>query len=309
MRLATYRSTGGPRLGLLREDSLIDIAGLGRLSGGSAFPDSMQTLIDAGPEALSRLEAALASQTPEALEGAGVIHPLDEVALLAPIPRPRKNIFCLGKNYDEHARESFQARGEEYRPPEAPIFFTKAPTAVIGPNDPILIHPVSTQMDWEIELAVIVGRRGRDIAPADAMDFVFGYTILNDVSARDLQTRHGKQFFKGKSLDGSCPLGPWIVTRDEIADPHALRLRLWVNGVLKQEGFTRDLIYDIPTIIATLSEGLTLEPGDIIATGTPAGVGFARTPPEFLQPGDVVEMEIEGIGRMRNPVAESKRHA
>lgn len=303
MRLVTYQSESGPRLGVVRGDAILDVARLGQLVGGTELPRSMLGLLDAGPGALARLHEALAMQTNAALEAGGAAQPLRETRLLAPLPRPRKNIFCLGKNYLEHARESNQARGEADTLPEAPLFFTKAPTTVIGPEAPILIHPASDQIDWEVELAVVIGRAGRDISAAEAMDFVFGYTILNDVSARDLQWRHGRQFFKGKSLDSSCPLGPWIVTVDQLANPHALTLRLWVNGVLKQQGYTGDFIWDIPTIIASLSEGLTLEPGDIIATGTPSGVGFARTPPEFLKPGDVVEMEIEGIGRMRNPVA------
>ncbi|MCZ7574036.1 MAG: fumarylacetoacetate hydrolase family protein [Ardenticatenaceae bacterium] len=303
MRLVTYVSDNSPHLGVVRGTAVLDVARLGQLTGGTELPDSMLGLFDAGPIALTRLKEALAVQTNDALREAGGAWLLSETTLLAPIPRPRKNIFCLGKNYAEHARESNRARGESDVAPEAPLFFTKAPTSVIGPDAPILIHPLSDQVDWEIELAVVIGRRGRNLRAAEAMDFVFGYTILNDVSARDVQWRHGRQFFKGKSLDGSCPLGPWIVTADEIPNVHGLTLRLWVNGVLKQEGHTTDLIYDIPTIIASLAEGMTLEAGDIIATGTPGGVGFARQPPEFLRPGDVVEQEIEGIGRMRNPVA------
>jgi 2-keto-4-pentenoate hydratase/2-oxohepta-3-ene-1,7-dioic acid hydratase in catechol pathway len=187
--------------------------------------------------------------------------------------------------------------------PEDPIFFTKATTTVSGPYDPLLIDPaVSNQIDWEVELGVIIGRAGKHIPAGQALEYIFGYTVINDVSARDLQARH-KQWFKGKSLDGSCPMGPWVVTADELPDPHILGLRLRVNGVIKQESNTRLLIYNIPAIIETLSAGLTLEPGDIIATGTPAGVGFARQPPEYLQPGDVVEAEVEGIGLLRNRVA------
>jgi len=154
-----------------------------------------------------------------------------------------------------------------------------------------------------VELAVVIGRRGKNISAAEALDYVFGYTVINDVSARDLQTAYGGQFFKGKSLDGSCPMGPWIVTADEIPDPHALTLSCRVNGVTKQESTTADMIFNIPTAIEFLSRGMTLEPGDVIATGTPSGVGFARTPPEFLKPGDVVECEVEGIGVIRNTIA------
>jgi 2-keto-4-pentenoate hydratase/2-oxohepta-3-ene-1,7-dioic acid hydratase in catechol pathway len=157
-------------------------------------------------------------------------------------------------------------------------------------------------MDWEVELAIIIGRRGKSIARAQAPNYVFGYTVVNDVSARDIQNAHGGQFFKGKSLDGACPMGPWIVTRDEVPDPHALAIRCRVNGVVKQDSSTAELIFDVPAIVEWLSRGMTLLPGDIVATGTPSGVGFARTPPEFLKPGDVVECEIEGIGTIRNTV-------
>ncbi len=300
MRLATYRADGAaPRLGVVRDEQVIDVAAL----AGFAPTTTMLELIDQGQEGLDRLRQALAAASDAALQQQGAMQPLQAVHLLAPIPRPRKNIFCLGRNYVEHALESSQARGDQGGVPEDPIFFTKAPTTVSGPSDPIVIDPtVSAQMDWEVELGVIIGRAGKNIPAGQALQYVFGYTVINDVSARDLQARH-KQWFKGKSLDGSCPIGPWIVTAEEIPDPHRLNLWLRVNGVVKQESNTRLLIYTLPAIIETLSAGLTLEPGDIIATGTPAGVGFARQPPEFLQPGDVVEAEVEGIGLLRNPVA------
>jgi 2-keto-4-pentenoate hydratase/2-oxohepta-3-ene-1,7-dioic acid hydratase in catechol pathway len=224
------------------------------------------------------------------------------VQLAAPIPRPRKNIVCLGQNYAEHAKESAEARGREAAELEAPIFFTKAPTTVNSPYGKIVIDPsVSVEIDWEAELAVIIGKGGKNIREEEALSHVFGYTVLNDVSARDLQWRH-KQYFKGKSIDGYCPMGPWIVTANEIADPQELTVRLRVNGVTKQDGNTRMMIFPVRTIIAVLSQGMTLEPGDIIATGTPSGVGFARKPPEFLKAGDVMETEIEGIGTLRNLV-------
>ena len=229
--------------------------------------------------------------------------PLQSVTLLAPIPTPRRNVFCLGWNYVEHTRESAQATGRELKLPERPVFFTKLTTAVIGPEAPIPYDPrISEQWDWEVELAVIIGRRGKNIPAARAGEYVFGYTVVNDVSVRDVQRAHGGQFFKGKSLDGSCPMGPGIVTADEVPDPHHLALRSWVNGALKQDASTAQMFFKIPEIIAWLSLGMTLLPGDIIATGTPAGVGFARTPPEFLRPGDVVECEVESIGRLCNPV-------
>jgi 2-keto-4-pentenoate hydratase/2-oxohepta-3-ene-1,7-dioic acid hydratase in catechol pathway len=299
MRLATYRADGGPRLGVVRGEQIIDVAAL----PGFAQTTDMLSLIDQGKEGLARLQQALAGASDAALQQQGALRRLADVHLLAPIPRPRKNIVCLGRNYVEHALESTLARGDAGEVPEVPIFFTKATTTVSGPYDPILIDPaVSDRIDWEVELGVIIGPGGKNIPAAQALNHIFGYTVINDVSARDIQARH-KQWFKGKSLDGSCPMGPWIVTAEEIADPHALGLRLRVNGVIKQESDTSKLIFNVPVIIETLSAGLTLEPGDIIATGTPAGVGFARNPPEFLQPGDLVEAEVDGVGMLRNPVA------
>lgn len=284
MRLITYSSAGDAGLGVLvpgQEGSFVALAGL-----------DMLELIRQGEGGLERVKAALA---------VGPRRPLAAVALAAPIPEPRRNIFCLGWNYADHSKEAAHLRGKETKLPERPVFFTKATTTVNGPYGDIPVDArVSEQNDWEVELGVIIGTGGKNIPRERALEHVFGYTVIDDVSARDVQTAHGKQFFKGKSLDGYCPMGPCIVTREEVADPHALALRCRVNGELKQEGNTRDLIFDIPAIIEWLSLGLTLLPGDIIATGTPSGVGFARTPPEYLRPGDVVECEIEGIGLIRN---------
>jgi 2-keto-4-pentenoate hydratase/2-oxohepta-3-ene-1,7-dioic acid hydratase in catechol pathway len=186
--------------------------------------------------------------------------------------------------------------------PKHPVFFSKAVTAVIGPFDPIPFDSrVSTKLDWEAELGVVIGRAGKNIAESEAMDHVFGYTVINDVSARDLQRRHGGQWLKGKSLDGTCPMGPCIVTRDE-RDGSNLRVATRVNGITKQDSRTTHMYFSLPRLIAELSLGMTLEPGDVLSTGTPPGVGFARTPPEFLAPGDILETEIEGIGCLRNPV-------
>jgi 2-keto-4-pentenoate hydratase/2-oxohepta-3-ene-1,7-dioic acid hydratase in catechol pathway len=253
----------------------------------------MLTLIEAGDAGLAQAQAA-----------AGAPVSLGQVSLLAPIPNPRRNIFCVGMNYAAHAAESLIAKNEPVKMPEIPVFFSKATTTINGPYGDIPFDAsVSAKIDWEVELAVVIGKRGVNIRREEAMDYVFGYTVVNDVSARDLQSSH-QQFFKGKSLDGACPMGPVIVTRDEIADPHALPLRCRVNGVLKQESSTADFIFNIPALIDWLSRGLTLLPGDVIATGTPSGVGFARKPPEFLKPGDVVECEVEGIGALRNRVVD-----
>jgi 2-keto-4-pentenoate hydratase/2-oxohepta-3-ene-1,7-dioic acid hydratase in catechol pathway len=239
------------------------------------------------------------------LKAVDVLHPLADARLQAPIPRPAKNILCLGRNYAEHASEAVRAHGEATTSdkPKYPPVFTKAPTAVIGPYDSIPFDStISSQIDWEGELAVVIGRKGKDIARGQALEHVFGYTVLNDVTARDLQKAFGGQFFKGKSLDGSCPMGPWIVTSEEIEDPGSLDIVTRVNGVEKQRDNTSSMLFDVSATIEALSLGMTLEPGDIIATGTPAGVGFARTPPEFLRPGDIVECEVSRIGLIRNRV-------
>ena len=228
--------------------------------------------------------------------------PLTQIRLLAPIPRPRKNILCLGLNYADHAAESSAARGRETSMPDHMVVFTKAVTSVTGPTEDIPYDDtVTSQLDWEVELAVVIGEPGRHIPEDRALRHVFGYTVINDLSARDLQFRH-KQYFLGKSLDHGCPMGPCIATTDEIPEPQDLDLRCWVNGQLKQLGNTRQQIFSVATTIATLSLGMTLEAGDVIATGTPAGVGFARTPPEFLRPGDLVECEVAGIGRLSNRI-------
>jgi 2-keto-4-pentenoate hydratase/2-oxohepta-3-ene-1,7-dioic acid hydratase in catechol pathway len=224
--------------------------------------------------------------------------PLAGTILDVPL-RPPRNVFCVGRNYLEHAREGALAAGRELKLPDVPTFFTKASTAVAGPNATLHFQAaVSGEYDFEAELAVIIGAECKDVSEEEARHVVFGYTALNDLTARDLQRRHG-QWFKGKSLDDSCPIGPWIVA-DEIADPQRLAVRLRRNGVEKQHSNTSKMIFPIPRLIAELSKGMTLLPGDVIATGTPEGVGFARNPPEFLSDGDVLEVEIEGIGVLRN---------
>ena len=234
---------------------------------------------------------------------------LDQVRLAAPIPVPRRNILCVGKNYLEHAdefnRSGFDASADENRP-VYPIVFTKAPSTVVGPYDPVELHPsVTSAVDYEVELAVLIGTGGRAIAAEDAYAHVWGYTIVNDVTARDLQRDH-RQWFLGKSLDTHCPMGPWAVTADEVTVDE-LEVSCRVNGELRQKAAVRDLIFDIPKLVATLSAGMTLRPGDVIATGTPAGVGIGFDPPRFLADGDVVEMSISGLGSLRNEFREDIR--
>ena len=287
MQLMTCRYGGEVRLGVVRG------AQVSLLEGD--WPRSMLALIDAGPGLWARLAQA---------SGAHVA--LSAVEPLAPVPLPRKNIMCLGWNYADHAHESAGVRGKEAELPEYPIVFTKNVTSVNAPYGDIPYRgEVSAQLDWEVELGVVIGIGGRGITRAKALSHVFGYTVINDVSARDLQFRH-KQYFIGKSLEGFCPMGPVIVTADEIPDPQVLDLRSWVNGASKQSSNTRYQIFPVAEVISVLSRGMRLEPGDIIATGTPSGVGFARKPPEFLKPGDVVECDIERIGRLRNRVVEAR---
>jgi 2-keto-4-pentenoate hydratase/2-oxohepta-3-ene-1,7-dioic acid hydratase in catechol pathway len=238
-------------------------------------------------------------ELPIASAGAAV-RPLAGLRLLPPLDPPRGNVLAIGRNYARHAAEGARVRGGEVEPPTV---FTKAITTIAGPRADIAIDPaVSEQIDWEVELGVVIGRRGVNIPRERALEHVFGYTVVNDISARDIQRGWGGQFFKGKSLDGSCPSGPWVVTRDEVPDPQRLRLRLSVNGAVKQDATTADMIYPVDALVSWLSIGMTLLPGSLIATGTPEGVGFARQPPEFLRPGDVVEAEVEGIGTLGNRV-------
>jgi 2-keto-4-pentenoate hydratase/2-oxohepta-3-ene-1,7-dioic acid hydratase in catechol pathway len=304
MRLCTYSiESGAPRLGAECGRAVLDLSRYSHLHDGLRLPADMQGLLDAGPAAWQhaadlcrRFSSELESHDLAQDAEAGLAYLAERVRRYAPIPRPRKNVVGLGQNYAAHAKELKNVV------PPAPIYFTKPATAVIGPGEPIPYpQGLTTRLDWEVELGVVIGVRGRDIAPARALDHVFGYTVFNDVSARDLQFR-ASQWFKGKSLDGSCPMGPVIVTADEIGNPQSLRLTLAVNGTRKQDGHTRDMIFSVAQIIADLSGGMTLDPGDTISTGTPEGVGDGRTPPEYLKPGDIVEAEVERIGVLRNPV-------
>jgi len=294
LRLATFQSPSGARAAVVAsDDTLVAVSGL--IAGG---PDDMLGVIDAGPGLWDRLRQAAAS----AKGGT----PVRSAKLLAPIPRPRRNVLCVGWNYVEHFEEGKEMRGAgaPQEMPSHPTFFTKQPNAVVGQGDTVWHSaPVSPQLDWEVELAVIIGATGRDIPESQALRHVFGYTVGNDVSVRDIQRDwHGGQWFKGKSFDTSCPLGPWIVTADEVADAQDLKLTLKVNGVTKQDSSTKYMYFKIPRIINELSAGMALEAGDVIMTGTPPGVGAARKPPEFLAVGDVMEAEVQGIGVLRNPI-------
>jgi len=289
MRLVTFRVSGDSRLGVVRDqDEVVEIA----------EPADMQSLVDAGEQGLAAARAALSSSKAKA-------HRLADVELLSPLPEPRGNIIAIGRNYQKHAEESARKEGYE---PQPPTVFTKAITSLTEPFADIAIDPsISDQIDWEAELAVVIGKRGANIERRSARGHIFGYTALNDVTARDIQNGWGGQYFKGKSLDRSCPTGPWIVTSDELQDPQSLGVRLRLNGTLEQDGNTRDMIYSVDAIIEWVSKGMTLLPGAMIATGTPDGVGFWRTPSQVLHPGDVMETEVDGIGSMRNRIVSAAR--
>ena len=296
-----FRDGDGRRLGVLRGDQVVDLAAAAASAGAPAPPADLLTLIDEGDEGLRRVAALL-----ERPEAGGAQRAVAGLELLPPLDPPRGNVLAIGRNYARHAAEAARARGLTGSAP--PTVFTKAITTIAGPHADIAVDPaVSEQIDWEVELGVVLGRRGIDSERERALDHVFGYTVVNDVTARDIQSGWGGQFFKGKSLDGSCPSGPCVVTRDEVPDPQRLRLRLAVNGVVKQDAATSDMIYPVDAIVSWLSVGMTLLPGMLIATGTPEGVGFARQPPEFLRPGDRVEAEVEGIGVLRNRVVSAQR--
>ena len=295
MLLVTFTQDENRRLGILdrARGEVIDFA---RVAPG--LPQDMAAFIALGEPGLAEARRAVAS-------GAGRV-PLAQVRLTAPIPNPARNIFCVGKNYREHAQELQTAGlkgGGQDAIPELPIFFTKATSSVIGPGEPIpaWLDPTNTT-DYEGELAVVIGPGGRGITRADAMRHVYGYTVVNDVTSRALQRRH-QQWFLGKSLDGFCPMGPAIATADEVPDVGTLRVQTRVNGELRQDAPVSGLIFDIPTLIETLARTMTLAPGDVIATGTPAGVGMGFKPPRFLKQGDVVAITIDPLGTLENPVA------
>jgi 2-keto-4-pentenoate hydratase/2-oxohepta-3-ene-1,7-dioic acid hydratase in catechol pathway len=301
LRLLSFAPTAGDeiRVGVLsKEGRVVDLGAVaGHLGMKLCFdPAQMISLITAGERARDEVRTLLEKASPGGPR-------VEEVRLFAPIPVPRRNVHCVGWNYVEHFEEGKSLRDSGQTLPEHPVFFTKGTNAVNGPYDPIPYDPrVSTAIDWEVELAVIVGRRGKNLSEEEAMDHVFGFCVLNDMTARDIQQKkHGGQWWKGKSLDGHAPMGPWIVAANGF-DWSSRRLVSRVNGVVKQDGNTSQMYFKVPRLLAELSLGLTLEPGDILATGTPPGIGHARKPPEYLRPGDVLESEIEGIGVLRNPI-------
>jgi len=286
MRIATFTSEGHRKVGLVSAD-------------GKTVTPLQLTPEQADSGVLTLIEIlARGGSLPEA---SGPAVDLREVVLDAPLPKPRRNLWCVGRNYHAHAKELSASvfKDNAAKTDEWPIVFTKVPECVVGPHDEVLVPAgVSAQIDYEAELAVVIGKGGKNIARDAAMSHVFGYTVVNDVTARDVQMRHG-QWDLGKSFDTFCPMGPWIVTADEF-DGTRTRVRCWVNGELRQDGPTENMIFDIPTLIETISRGITLYPGDVIATGTPAGVGMGMNPPRYLRAGDVVRVEIDGLGAIEN---------
>jgi 2-keto-4-pentenoate hydratase/2-oxohepta-3-ene-1,7-dioic acid hydratase in catechol pathway len=301
MKLLTYKTlSSGPRLGFLHNEQVTDMARFGE-SQGLNLPATMLELIDMGTEIIPRINAALSKSTPGSLQPFS--YGVDEVTILAPIPKPRKNIIGIGLNYTEHVAESARTLDTSNELPQKPVIFSKPPTAVAGPGDHILHNPKLTQqLDWEVELAVIIGKKGKYVPKEKALDHVFGYTIINDVSARDC--RRAGQWIVSKGQDTFAPMGPFLVTKDEITNPHNLELSLKLNGVEKQRSNTKFMLFNVNELIEDLSTVFTLEPGDIIATGTPAGVGAGRNPQEWMWDGDRVEATVEGIGTLVNTVKE-----
>jgi len=300
MRLVTYRGNieAAARVGAIAGDLVVDVEKIGA-QAGVPLPASMLDLIDLGPPAWAALKKILGDYNDNWPVGTAL--PVANVKLLAPIPRPRKNIFGIGLNYVEHVAESSRALDTSKELPTQPIIFSKPPTSVIGPDDAIEHNrTITQQLDWEVELAVVMGQTARRVSEADALRYVFGYSVMIDVSARD--NRRAGQWIYSKGQDTYAPFGPCIVTADEIGDPHALDLWLTVNGVEKQRSNTRHMLFKVPLLIADISAAITLEPGDIIATGTPDGVGAGRTPQEWLWPGDTGEAEVAVIGLLRLPV-------
>lgn len=303
MKLLTYKTQDTePRLGFIHNDRVVDMEDFGGINN-FPLPDDMLDLIDMGIEVIDEINELIENTRPIDFEM--ISYPLESVTILAPIEKPRKNIIGIGLNYTEHVAESARTLDTTGKLPAKPIIFSKPPTTVTGPNTNILLNPnLTQQLDWECELAVVIGKKGKYVAKENALDYVFGYTVINDISARDCR-REG-QWIVSKGQDTFAPMGPYLVTRDEIADPHNLNLSLKVNGVEKQNSNTKFMLFNINDLVEDLSTVFTIEPGDIIATGTPAGVGAGRSPQEWMWDGDVVEATVEGIGTIVNTVKEIK---
>lgn len=301
MKLLTYKTTTSePRLGFLHNNTIVDMEDFGEICN-FPLPNDMLELIDMGFEIIAEINDLLDNTSTTDL--AEVSYSMDEITLLAPIQKPRKNIIGIGLNYTEHVAESARTLDTTGKLPQKPIIFSKPPTTVTGPNTAVLLNPKLTQqLDYEVELAVVISKRGKYVAPENALDYVFGYTIINDISARDCR-REG-QWIVSKGQDTFAPMGPYLVTKDEIAQPHNLNLSLKLNGVEKQNSNTKLLLFNINALIEDLSTVFTLEAGDIIATGTPAGVGAGRNPQEWMKDGDVMECYVEGIGTIVNTIRE-----
>jgi acylpyruvate hydrolase len=303
MKLATYLLDGDERLGVVDGDTMIDLMRASSDAGVDVAGDIV-AFLTAGDPGLGAARAAVAhvnSVGARLARKEGLTMPSSAVTLLPPVPRPPK-IICVARNYAEHAKEAGLAISE------IPIVFARFAKTLVGDRAPVVRPAVSEQFDWEGELAIIIGKPGRHVSRDDAMDHIAGYSIFNDITVRDFQFRV-TQYTSGKNFSASGPFGPYLVTADEVPDPHALEIATEVNGVVKQKGNTSDMIYDLPTIIEHISEWIDLEPGDVIPTGTPAGVGFKRDPPEFLKPGDVVSVSVERLGRLTNPVVAEEDQA
>lgn len=296
MKLLTFKNRGF-KVGVLDGDQVLDL-GKAAKAAGKKVPKDMRGIIAGGDAVLATIKQVLAASKGKA----DMFIPLNKIRFAPPITDFKKNVFCVGRNYKAHIEEMAAAMNRSVDYPKVSEFFTKPYTTIIAHGDTVERHAAYTEkLDYEVELAAIIGKGGRNISKDNALDHVFGYTVFNDVTARDAQRAHG-QFFKGKSFDTFGPIGPWIVTSDEFGDPSGHRLTLKVNGKIRQDSNTSDLVHDVPSIIRDLTGALTVEPGDIIATGTPSGVAGGMNPPGWLQSGDVMEAEVEGIGVLRNKI-------
>ena len=300
MKFLTYKSGGDLRVGALDDThGVLDLAKAAKTLLNKDLPATLRGIVEGGDAALATAREAL-----KAAQGKpdGLFTKLADVKIATPLPDARKNVFCVGRNYKAHIEEMAASFGRPVDYPKNPEFFSKPPTTIVGHEDGVERHADYTdKLDYEVELAVVVGKKGRNIKEADFEDYVFGYTVVNDITARDAQRAHG-QFFKGKSFDTFCPIGPIVVTKDEFGTPDGKRLTLKVNGKIRQDSNTSDLYFGVPKIIESLSGALTIEPGDIIATGTPSGVAAGMKEPAWLNKGDVVEAEVAGIGVLRNTI-------